>query len=311
MLSIIVPTYNEEDVIDEFYSRITTVLDAMSHKHELIFINDGSNDTTLERLNTYHSSGANVVVIDFSRNFGKEAAMTAGIDYARGDAVVVIDADLQDPPEVIPMLVDKWNEGYDVVYATRQSRKGESATKRATSKLFYRLLTRLSSVHIPEDTGDFRLMNRKAVDSVKMLRERNRYMKGLFSWVGYKQTNVTYNRDPRYAGNTKWSYKQLWNLAIEGITSFTIAPLKLATYVGLVAAAGAFLYGLWILFKTLAYGEPVPGYPTMMVVILFLGGIQLMTLGIIGEYLGRIFIESKQRPIYIIENIYDNNTSSD
>ena len=304
LLTVIVPVYNEEDVIEIFYKRTKDVVDSLPYDTELLFVNDGSTDSTLNILLSLQKKDLKIKVIDFSRNFGKEIAMTAGLDHAKADAVVVIDADLQDPPELIPELVARWKDGYDVVYAKRSSREGESIVKKATSKAFYRVLKRVSKVPIPEDTGDFRLMSRRAVDSLNRLRERNRFMKGLFAWIGYPQTAVLYKRDPRYAGATKWSYFNLWNLAIEGITSFTVAPLKISTYLGLLSAIIAFIYGVWIIAKTLIYGDPVAGYPTMMVVILFLGGVQLFSIGIIGEYLGRIFSESKQRPLYLINNYY-------
>jgi glycosyltransferase involved in cell wall biosynthesis len=300
LLSVIVPVYNEEDVIKSFLQRTTTVLDTLSFDSEILFVNDGSTDATLGILNQLKEQDSRISIVDLSRNFGKEIAMTAGLDFSKGDAVIIIDADLQDPPELIPELVQKWQEGYDVVYAKRISRKGESALKKLSSKAFYRVIKRVSRVPIPEDTGDFRLMSRRAVDALNRLRERNRYMKGLFAWIGYSQVAVLYHRDLRHAGVSKWNYPELWDLAIEGITSFTVAPLKLSTYLGLITATGAFIYGIWIIIKTLIYGDPVAGFPTMMVAILFLGGVQLLALGIIGEYLGRIFSESKQRPLYLV-----------
>lgn len=304
LLSVIVPVYNEKDVIKSFHQRTSAVLDALPCDAEILYVNDGSNDSSIEILLQLKELDSRIVIIDLSRNFGKEIAMTAGLDHCKGDASVIIDADLQDPPELIPELFSKWLTGYDVVYAKRLSRQGESALKKLTSKLFYRVLRKVSHVPIPEDTGDFRLMSRRAVNALNTLRERNRYMKGLFAWIGYSQTAVLYNRDPRFAGESKWSYPALWSLALEGITSFTVAPLKLSTYLGLITATGAFLYGVWILIKTLVYGDPVAGYPTMMIVILFLGGIQLFAIGIIGEYLGRIFSESKQRPLYLINDYF-------
>jgi glycosyltransferase involved in cell wall biosynthesis len=241
-----------------------------------------------------------VAVIDLSRNFGKEIAMTAGLDHARGDAVVVIDADLQDPPELIPELVRRWGEGFDVVYARRTARDGETFVKKATAKLFYRAIQFLSRVKIPADTGDFRLLSRRAVEALKLLRERHRFMKGLFAWIGYPQVAVYYHRDPRFAGKTKWNYWHLWNFALEGITSFSIGPLKIATYVGLLTAFASFIAAGVITYKTIVYGDPVRGYPSLMVVMLFLGGVQLMSLGMIGEYLGRMFNETKRRPLYLV-----------
>lgn len=311
LISVIVPAYNEEIVIKSFYQKISSVLDSQPFEAEIIFINDGSTDSTLEILLQLKKLDFRIIIVDLSRNFGKEIAMTAGLDCCKGDAVVIIDADLQDPPELIPELIIKWQAGYDVVYAKRISREGESPLKKLTSKTFYRILKHLSRVNIPEDTGDFRLMSRRAVNALNSLRERNRYMKGLFAWIGYPQIAVLYHRDPRYAGETKWNYYGLWNLAVEGITSFSTAPLKISTYMGLLTATGAFLYGIWIIFKTLIYGDPVAGFPTMMAIILFLGGTQLLALGIIGEYLGRIFSESKQRPLYLINGLYQSAPSED
>lgn len=309
LLSIIVPVYNEDDVIKIFHQKTSSVLDSQPFDAEIIYVNDGSTDSTLEKLLQLKEVDSRIIIADLSRNFGKEIAMTAGLDYCKGDAVVIIDADLQDPPELIPELILKWQAGYDVVYAKRISREGESALKKLTSKVFYRILKHVSRVTIPEDTGDFRLMSRRAVNALNSLRERNRYMKGLFAWIGYPQTAVLYHRDPRYAGESKWNYYSLWNLAVEGITSFSTAPLKMSTYMGLLTATGAFLYGIWIIFKTLIYGDPVAGFPTMMAIILFLGGSQLLALGIIGEYLGRIFSESKQRPLYLINGLYQSSSS--
>ena len=302
LLSVIVPVFNEEDVLDAFYKRTSTVFDMIPFETEFLFVNDGSTDTSLELLTSLRKHDPRVAIIDLSRNFGKEVAMTAGLDHSSGDIVVIIDADLQDPPELIPELIKHWKEGHDVVYARRSSRQGETFLKKFTARIFYRLMRRISKTPIPQDTGDFRLMSRRAVDSLGRLRESHRFMKGLFAWIGYPQKAILYQRDPRYAGETKWNYWKLWNFAIEGITSFTEAPLKLATYLGLFTALGAFAYGTWIVFKTIMYGDPVAGYPSLMVVVLFLGSVQLMTIGIIGEYLGRTFSESKQRPLYFVNS---------
>ncbi len=299
-LSLIVPMHNESAMIGEFYARITAVLDRTGMSYEIICVNDGSRDDTLSQLQELHTVDARVKVIDLSRNFGKEAAMTAGIDYACGDAVIPIDADLQDPPEVILELIAKWQEGYDVAYATRLTRDGETPMKKLTALLFYRVIHKLSPIPIPPDTGDFRLMSRPVVDALRQLREQHRFMKGLFSWVGFRQTSVPYHREPRFAGKSKFNYWKLWNFAIEGITSFSFIPLQVATYVGFLVAMFAFVYGLCFLVNTLLNGNGVPGYPSLMVTILFLGGVQLMTLGVIGEYVGRIYNESKRRPLYLI-----------
>ena len=242
-----------------------------------------------------------VALVSLSRNFGKETAITAGLDHAAGDAVVIIDADLQDPPELIPELISYWRSGFDMVYGRRRSRSGESWMKRATAAAFYRLMQRTGDLKIPLDTGDFRLMSRRVVDAVRQLREQHRFMKGLFAWVGYPTTYVLYDREPRCAGATKWSYWRLWNLALEGITSFTVLPLKLATYVGLLVALLSVIYAAEVIIKTLIIGNPVSGYPSLMTVVLFLGGVQLVFLGVIGEYLGRVFNETKQRPLYLVE----------
>jgi glycosyltransferase involved in cell wall biosynthesis len=304
MLSVVAPVYNEESVLPEFHRRTIAVLEAIGETAEIVYVNDGSRDGTLALLHALAEDDPRVSLLNLSRNFGKEIALSAGLDYSRGEAVVVIDADLQDPPELIPTLIERWREGYDVVYATRVARDGETFAKKLTAKYFYRVIRALSPVEIPTDTGDFRLLSRRAVDALGRLRERHRFMKGLFAWIGYPQASVPYQRDPRFAGETKWSYWKLWNLAIEGITSFTTGPLKVASYVGLITATIAFLYAIWIIYKTLAWGEPVTGYPSLMVVILFLGGVQLTTLGIIGEYLGRMFNETKRRPLYLVETYH-------
>jgi glycosyltransferase involved in cell wall biosynthesis len=268
----------------------------------VIYVNDGSRDDTQKIIDQLCTEDSRTACVELSRNFGKEAAMTAGLDYAQGDAVVVIDADLQDPPELISQLVARWREGYDVVYARRTSRDGETWLKKATAAGFYRLIKKVSRVESPADTGDFRLMSRRAVDALLQLREQHRFMKGLFAWIGYKQIAVEYERDPRIAGETKFNYWKLWNFALEGITSFTIAPLKIATYFGLMTAFLSFIYGVWIIFQTLVHGNPVAGYPSLIVVVLFLGGMQLFFIGIIGEYLGRVYGETKQRPLYFVQN---------
>jgi len=304
LLSIVVPAYNEEKVLPEFHRRASVALDSLMYEREIIYVNDGSTDDTLRVMLELKKSDSRVTIVDLSRNFGKEIALTAGLDYAHGDGVVVIDADLQDPPELIHELIKDWEEGYDVVYAKRISREGESLLKKATSKLFYRLMQQISGVKIPEDTGDFRLLSRRAVDSLKQMREQHRFMKGLFTWIGYPQKSVLYQRDPRFAGKTKWSYWRLWNFALEGITSFTTGPLKIATYVGLSTSFLALIYAAFVFFKALIYGDPVQGYPSLMVVILFLGGTQLFSIGVIGEYLGRMFNEIKRRPLYFVKDYY-------
>jgi len=301
LLSIVIPAYNEEAVLPEFHRRLTSVLDQIDCKAEIVYINDGSTDSSALVIGRFCETDARVAVVDLSRNFGKEIAMTAGFDHAEGDAVVVIDADLQDPPELIPELIKHYREGFDVVYAQRMSRAGERALKKLSAFLFYRLIQATTRVKIPADTGDFRLLSRRALEALKKLREQHRFMKGLYAWIGFPQKAVPYHRDPRKAGQTKWNYWKLWNFALEGFTSFTIGPLKVATYLGIMTALGAFLYGIWVIYKTLLHGDPVAGYPSLMVAILFLGGIQLMTIGVLGEYLGRMFDETKQRPLYFVK----------
>lgn len=300
LLSVVVPAFNEAEVLPAFHDRLVAVLANLPLAAEIVYVNDGSTDETMKIMQALRTADPRVAIVDMSRNFGKEIALSAGLDHARGDAVVVIDADLQDPPELIPELVKHWQQGYDNVYAKRTARAGESFAKKATATAFYRLIQRVSRVKIPEDTGDFRLLSRRAVDSLNQLREQHRFMKGLFSWIGYPGIAVPYRRDPRFAGGTKWNYWKLWNLALEGITSFTIAPLKIATYLGLLTAVAAFGFGTVIIYRTIAYGDPVRGYPSLMVVVLFLGAVQLVGIGIIGEYLGRMFDETKRRPLYFI-----------
>jgi polyisoprenyl-phosphate glycosyltransferase len=299
-LSIVVPVYNEAENVRVLYGRLRSMLDSLGESSEIIFVNDGSTDGTVNQLVALRREDSSLKMIDLSRNFGKEAAVTAGIDFAAGDAVVVIDADLQDPPELIPELVKKWREGFDSVCAVRTRRDGDPWLKRVTAHFFYRLIGKISKSPIPEDTGDFRLMSRRAVEALKYLREQNRFMKGLFAWVGFPQAAVYYTRDPRFAGKTTWNYWKLWNFAVEGITSFSYAPLQLATFFGLTAALGAFGHAAYIFVNTVFYGNPVPGYPSLMVAVLFLGGVQLICLGIMGEYLARTYSESKRRPLYFV-----------
>jgi polyisoprenyl-phosphate glycosyltransferase len=299
-LSIIVPAYNEEDALPEFHRRLTAVLTRLQMNAEIVYVNDGSRDGTLAVLRRLRTGDSRIAIVDLSRNFGKEIAVTAGLDHSKGAAVILIDADLQDPPELIPRLIEEWQGGFDVVYATRMSREGESGVKKATAYLFYRIINQISRVKIPPDTGDYRLLSRRAVEALGKLREQHRFMKGLFTWIGYPQKGIPYHRDSRFAGTTKWNYWNLWNFALEGITSFTIGPLKMATYLGLATAVAAFVYAGIVIAKTLLYGDPVAGYPSLMVVILFLGGVQLITVGIMGEYIGRMFDESKHRPLYFI-----------
>ena len=299
-LTIVVPVFNERAVLPAFHERLGRVLSEAELDAEILYVDDGSTDGSGVWLESEAAGTDQVSILSLSRNFGKEVAMTAGLDHADADAVVIIDADLQDPPELIPELVARWREGFDVVYARRDERQGETWLKRTSASVFYRVMDRLSEVPIPRDTGDFRLLSRRAVDELRRLREQHRYMKGLYAWIGLPQTSVTYTRAPRADGRSKLGYGRLFDLAMEGITSFSAAPLRLATWLGLGTSFAAFAYGLYFFVRTLLLGNPVPGYPSLIVIILFLGGVQLVCLGIIGEYLARTYNESKQRPLYVI-----------
>lgn len=302
-ISVVAPAYNEQEVLGEFYRRVVDVLARTGCEYEIVLVNDGSRDNTLALMHALQASDSHVCVVDLSRNFGKEIALTAGLEHAKGDVVVVLDSDLQDPPELIPQMIDVWREGYDVVYGVRSERDGETWFKKVSAKYFYRLIQAVSRVSIPKDTGDFRLMSRRSVLALMQLREEHRFMKGLFAWVGFPAKPLYYRRDARAAGQTKWNYWNLWNFAIEGVTSFTVAPLKVATYMGLVVAALSLTYALFVIWKALAYGDAVKGYPSLMAVILFLGGVQLISVGIVGEYVGRIFNEVKRRPLYLVNRL--------
>ena len=303
-ISIIVPCYNEEQGLEILFERLLRILDRLSLSYEVICVDDGSRDQTLEYLIDYHNRYPEIKVISLSRNFGKDIALTAGLENAQGKAIIPIDADLQDPPELIEQLVAKWREGYDVVSGKRRSRQGESWVKKTTANAFYRIISRISSVPIPRDTGDFRLLDRRVVEAIKTMPERTRFMKGLFAWVGFKQTYVLYERPNRIQGTTKWNYWKLWNFALDGITSFSLVPLKVWSYLGVVLSLLAFTYGSFLIIRTIILGIDVPGYASLMVTILFIGGVQLITLGILGEYLGRIYEETKQRPLYLIRERY-------
>ncbi len=306
LISIIIPAYNEEAVLDKLFARLEKLADDNSnYNFEFLYINDGSRDNTFEILQKQAKKDDRISYVSFSRNFGKETAMLAGFDYARGDAVVNIDADLQDPPELIPEMIKLWEDGFDDVYAKRRSRAGESWLKKLTSKLYYQILQRSTTIPIQVDTGDFRLMSRRFVDALQQFRESERYTKGMYSWIGFKKKEILYDRDPRAAGNTKWNYAKLINLAIDGITSFTTAPLRVSTYCGLIVSFIAFIYILYLVFRPLFGVVNVPGYSSTLAIILFLGGIQLLSLGIIGEYIGRIFNETKSRPLYFVEEYHE------
>ena len=303
ILSIVSPVYNEAENLAEFYSRVINATDNLNLEIEIIYINDGSQDSTIDIITKQRQIDNRITIIDLSRNFGKEIALTAGLDYSSGDAVIVIDADLQDPPELIPKLVEKWREGYDVVNAKRIKRKGESLLKKVMSYIYYRLLFYLSDIKVPRDTGDFRLLNKNALDALLKLREKHRYMKGLFVWVGFRQKEIEYEREARFKGKTKWGFFSLFNLAFDGLTSFSIMPLRLASTIGFLSALIGFFYCTVIVFKTLFFHEPVAGFTSLVVLVTFFGGIQLLSIGIIGEYIGRIFNETKNRPLYVVKNI--------
>ena len=300
LLSIVCPAFDEEACLGAFHRRVRQVMVALDQPFETVLVNDGSRDASLAVMRALRDQHPDVCVVDLSRNYGKEVALTAGLDAARGDAVVVIDADLQDPPELIGEMIEGWAEGYDVVYATRRERAGETWIKKATARGFYRLASRLSSVPIPQDTGDFRLMSRAAVDAVCALRERHRFMKGLFAWAGFPSKAIFYDRDPRAAGQTKWNYLKLLDLAIEGLTASTTAPLRMATVLGFAVAGLSVLAGAFYAAKAVLMGDAVAGFPTLITAMLFLGGVQLCVLGVIGEYLGRVFNETKDRPLYFV-----------
>jgi len=300
-LTVVIAAFNEEAALPALHPRISAVLDSLGLDCRVLYVDDGSSDGTWPILQSLALGDARVSLLRLSRNFGKELALTAGLDLVDTDAALVLDADGQDPPELIPAFVEKWREGFDVVYGTRTTRDGESWLKQATAKGFYRVMNQLSKPGIPADTGDFRLMSRRVLDALRSLRERQRFMKGLFAWVGFPQVSIAYQRQPRIAGASKFNYWRLWNFALEGITGFSTAPLRVATYLGLGTALLSFAYGAWIIAKTLIWGDPVQGWPSMMAVVLFLGGIQLMALGVIGEYLGRLYLEAKHRPLYLVQ----------
>ena len=299
-LSLVVPIHNESAGLDEFFARLLPVLENLGCAYEIICVDDGSTDSSLDRLLAWRERVANLKVVSLSRNFGKDVALSAGFEHVSGAAAVPIDADLQDPPELIEQMVAKWREGFDVVYATRGRREGESILKRASARYFYRIFDHISDFPIPSDTGDFRLLDRRVVDILVRLPERTRFMKGLFAWVGFKQTALSFDRPGRRGGSTKWTYWRLWNFALDAITSFSSVPLKVWSYVGLVVSFFPFLYALFLAALTIFRGVVVPGYASIMVVVLFLGGVQLITLGIIGEYLARMYIEVKGRPLYLV-----------
>lgn len=304
-ISILIPAYNEQEVLRHLYERLNKLAgENTGYTFEFLFVNDGSRDNTLEMIKTYAKDDDRIAYVTLSRNFGKEIAMIAGFDHVTGDATVIIDADLQDPPELIPMMISYWEEGFDDVYARRKSRAGESWLKKITSEMYYKVLQKSTNIPIQKDTGDFRLLDKRCVEAMRQFRESQRNAKGMFSWIGYKKKEIMYDRDPRAAGVTKWNYTKLMNLAIDGITSFTTAPLRISTVFGVLVSFAAFIYIIYLVVRTALYGSDLAGYPSMMAVILFLGGIQLLSLGVIGEYVGRIFNETKNRPLYLVEEYH-------
>jgi len=309
-ISILIPAYNEEAALESLYHRLGKLAnDNKSYDFEFLFVNDGSRDKTLDIIKEYAETDDRVAYVNLSRNFGKEIAMIAGLDHVTGDATVIIDADLQDPPELIPKMIKYWEDGYDDVYAKRISREGETWLKKSSSQWFYRILQKSTNIPIQIDTGDFRLLDRRCVEALKQIRESQRYTKGMFSWIGYKKKEITYNRDPRIAGESKWNYIKLFNFAIDGITSFTTAPLRISSILGVIVSFIAFVFIVIIVIETALFGNSVAGYPSLMAVVLFLGGVQLLSLGVIGEYIGRIFNETKGRPLYFIEEYHHSKSS--
>jgi glycosyltransferase involved in cell wall biosynthesis len=304
LISLIVPVYNEAEAVPEFLARISPAIAAAGARFETIFVNDGSTDATLAVLIGLAGAHPGVRIVNLSRNFGKEAAMTAGLDHARGDAAVLIDVDLQDPPELLARFIELWRLGYDVVYGLRQSRQGEGRLKIATARLFYAVFNWMSATPIPSNVGDFRLIDRRVVQALRQMPERGRFMKGLFAWVGFPSVAVPYVRPPRVLGRSSWNYWRLWNFALDGIVSFSTAPLRVWTYFGLVIAAGAVLYAAFIFLYALLHGTGAPGYASLIIVLLFSTAINLISLGMIGEYVSRLFMETKQRPIYLVEGVY-------
>lgn len=301
-ISIIIPAYNEEDSLPYLYERLTKLIDDIkNYEFEILFVNDGSKDKTLEIIKEYRKKDNRFAYVNLSRNFGKEIAMIAGLDYAKGDAVVFMDADLQDPPELLPELIKYWEEGYDDVYARRKTRDGETFLKKFTSKMYYRVLQKLTNIQIQKDTGDFRLLDRRCVNALKKLRESQRCSKSMFSWIGYKKKEVLFDREPRVAGKTKWNYKKLIDLAIDGITSFTTSPLRLSTYLTIPTFITLAVYFIYVIVKSCTINEPIQAFQAIILLNLFFFGIIILLIGIIGEYLGRIFNETKNRPLYFID----------
>ena len=304
-LSLVVPCYNEQESVPEFLKEVIPILDGLKLSYELLFINDGSTDNTLTTLQQCKNHYSSIRILNFSRNFGKEAALTAGIDFAQGEAVIPIDVDLQDPPHLITEMISAWKDNdVDVVLAKRADRSKDSFMKRWSANVFYRLNNKISKNKIPENVGDFRLVSRRCIEAIKTMGETQRFMKGIFSWVGFKTITIEYQREERVAGEASFNAWKLWNLALEGITSFSTAPLRVWLYIGILTSLMAMIYGSWVVIKTLMFGADMPGYASLFTAVLFLGGIQLIGLGVLGEYIGRIYMESKGRPLYIVEKEY-------
>jgi len=303
-ISIVVPCYNEEDVIEIFLQHIEPILDSLDKSYEIIFINDGSTDNTFNVMFDAKEKYKNIRILNLSRNFGKEAALTAGLEHTKGEAIIPIDVDLQDPPELIVQFLEKWEEGYDVVLAKRADRSSDSIAKKLSAEFFYKIHNKISDISMPNNVGDYRLMSRRVIEALKQLPENQRFMKGLFAWTGYKTAIIEYKREVRIAGDSSFNGWKLWNFALDGITSFSTVPLRIWLYLGIIISFFAFLYGSIIIVRTLIFGVDLPGYASLLASVLFLGGIQLMGIGILGEYIGRIYKEAKRRPSYIIENEY-------
>ena len=305
-ITIIIPAYNEEESLPYLYERLDKLMTSMkNYEFEILFVNDGSKDKTINIIKELRQKDKKISYVDFSRNFGKEIAMIAGLDYATGDCVIFMDADLQDPPELIPELVKYWEDGYDDVYAKRRSRKGETWLKKFTSKMYYKVLQKTTKIEIQKDTGDFRLLDRRCVNALRKIRESERNTKSMFSWIGYKKKEVLYDRDPRVAGTTKWNYKKLIDLAIDGITSFTTSPLRLSTYIAIPTFLVLFVYFVYVIIKSCMIHKAIQAFQAIILLILFFSGIQILLFGIIGEYLGRIFNETKNRPLYLVNEYND------
>ncbi len=311
-ITIIIPAYNEEESLPMLIDRIKKIMDSMNkYDFEILFVNDGSKDKTLSIIKKIRENDKRISYVDFSRNFGKEIAMIAGLDYATGDCVIFMDADLQDPPELIPELVKYWEQGYDDVYAKRRSRKGETWLKKFTSKMYYKVLQKTTRIEIQKDTGDFRLLDRRCVNALKKLRESERNTKSMFSWIGYKKKEVLYDRDPRIAGTTKWNYIKLIDLAIDGITSFTTSPLRFSTYIAIPTFLVLFVYFIYVIVKCFVIKQAIQAFQAIILLILFFSGVQILLFGIVGEYLGRIFNETKNRPLYLVNEYNDNKEMND